>query len=81
MSEADPMLLVAVQRYVPESPLLLVLINSVLPVDELVNEYFAVDEVICVWALLVAINVHEMEALGLADTTQVMVTSCPETEL
>lgn len=48
MSEADPMLLVAVQRYVPESPLLLVLINSVLPVDELVNEYFAVDEVICV---------------------------------
>jgi hypothetical protein len=42
------MLLVAVQRYVPESPLVVVRITRVLPDDEVVTEYFAVDDVICV---------------------------------
>lgn len=52
-----------------------------LPPDEVVREYFALEVVICVWELPVEMNVHEIEAVGLADTTQEMVTSCPETEL
>ena len=73
--------MVAWQRYVPESLLEVARTLSVPSVEEGLNVYLDVEDVMEVCDCVVEVNVHDIEAEGLADTEQGIWTSCPVTEL
>jgi hypothetical protein len=66
---------------VPVSLLVVARTIRVPSVEEGLNVYLNVDDLIVVWPCEVEIKVQEIEAAGVADTEHGMVMSCPVTTL